>query len=91
MKKINKHLQKMEEHYESIIDSIELDEKTIQMFNTLFIIASKVNDKTMNKVVKEVDNFRKNAWQENLDWMKENGCKVYEDEENYEGLFDIDE
>ena len=53
MKKINKHLQKMEEHYESIIDSIELDEKTIQMFNTLFIIASKVNDKTMNKVCRK--------------------------------------
>ena len=91
MKKINKHYKAMEDHFDKIIDSIQLDEKTIQMFGVLFGIAKKVNDKTMNKVVKEVDNFRKNAWQENLDWMKENGCKVYEDEENYEGLFDIDE
>ena len=76
MKKITKHLQKMEEHYENIIDSIELDEKTIQMFNTLFIIASKVNDKTMNKVVRDIDNFRK---------------KEFDGIGEYEGLFDIDE
>ena len=76
MTKINKHLQKMEDHYESIIDSIELDEKTIQMFNTLFIIASKVNDKTMNKVVRDIDNFRK---------------KEFDGIDEYEGLFDIDE
>ena len=88
---MNKHYKSMEDHFESIIDSIQLDEKTVQMFGVLFGIAKKVNDKTMNKLVKEVDNFRKNAWQENLDWMKENGCKVYEDEEKYEGLFDIDE
>ena len=76
MKKINKHLQKMEEHYENIIDSLELDEKTIQMFNMLFIIASKTNDKTMNKIAKDIDNFRRNEY----DGLGE-----------YEGLFDIDE
>lgn len=91
MKKINKHFQKMEEHFDKIVDSIELDEKTIQMFSVLFGIAKKVNDKTMNKVVKDVDDFRKKEWKDNLDWMKENGCKVYEDEEIYDGLFDIDE
>ena len=76
MKKINKHLQKIEEHYESIIDSIELDEKTIQMFNMLFIIASKTNDKTMNKIAKDIDNFRRNE---------------YDGIGEYVGLFDIDE
>ena len=75
-KKINKHLQKMEEHYESIIDSLELDEKTIQMFNMLFIIASKTNDKTMNKIAKDIDNFRRNE---------------YDGIGEYVGLFDIDE
>lgn len=81
----------MDDHFEKIVDSIDLDEKTIQMFSVLFGIAKKVNDKTMNKIVRDVDNFRKNAWQENLDWMKEIGCKIYEDEEKYDGLFDIDE
>ncbi len=76
MKKYNKHLQKMDDHYESIIDSIELDEKTIQMFSVLFIIASKVDDKIMDEVVRNVDNFRRNE---------------YDGIGEYEGLFDIDE
>lgn len=76
LRKENKHLQKMLDHYESIIDSLELDEKTIQMFTSLFIIASKVNDKTINKVAKDIDNFRRNE---------------YDGIDEYEGLFDIDE
>lgn len=90
-KKINKHYKAMEDHYESIIDSIQLDEKTVQMFATLFRIASTINDKTMNKIAKEVDNFRKNSWQENIDYLKTNGYKIYEEDEIYDGLFNFDE
>ena len=76
MKKINKHYKAMEDHFDKIVDSIQLDEKTIQMFSVLFGIASKVNDKTMNKVVRDIDNFRK---------------KEFDGIGEYEGLFDIDE
>lgn len=62
MKKINKHLQKIEDHYESIIDSIDLDEKTIQMFSVLFGIAKKVNDKTMNKRSSNIHQISSNCY-----------------------------
>lgn len=88
---MNKHYKAMSDHYDSMIDSIHLDEKTVQMFATLFRIASLTDDETMNKIAKEVDNFRKNSWQENIDYLTENGYKIYEEDEIYGGLFNFDE
>lgn len=91
LRKNNKHLQEMLDHYESIIDSIQLDEKTTQMFTTLFIIASKVNDKTMNKVARDVDNYRKNEFQEEYEYLKSrNMLDIFEDFK-YDNLFNFDE
>lgn len=91
MKKENKHLKEMEKHFESIMDSLPMDEKTIQLFTSLFIIASKVNDNTINKVAKDMDDFRKKECMDNAEWLKENGYMYEEDEIIYEGLFNFDE